>query len=81
MDVIVNASIAGTGLFIAIDKETLENYDISANISDSDNISAVDIIGHNFANPERENPDIIDFLSYKTSIKEKLPFLLDSICL
>lgn len=78
IDTIVNASIAGTGFFIAIDKETLENYDPVANNSDTDNISAVDIIGHNFANPERENPDIIDFLSYKTSIKEKLAFTLDS---
>lgn len=77
VDNIINNSIARTGVFIAIDKSALENYDISANTDDTDNISAVDIIGHNFANPDRENPDIIDFLSYKTSIKEKLAFTFD----
>lgn len=78
IDTIINNSIASTGIFVAIDKNALENYDISANNDDNDNLSAVDIIGHNFANPDRENPDIIDFLSYKTSIKEKLAFPLDS---
>lgn len=74
IDVIVNNSLAATGVFVAIDKERLENYDPRANVDDFDQISAVDLIGHNFADPNRTNPDIIDFLSYKTSIKEKLQF-------
>lgn len=75
IDVIVNAAIAETGIFISLDKETLENYDLAlANTDDYDSLSAVDMIGHNFADPTRENPDIIDFLSYKTSIKDVLTF-------
>lgn len=76
IDVMINNAIASTNVFVAINKEALENYDISANLDDEDNISAVDVIGHNFANPERENPDIIDYLSYRTTIKERLNFLL-----
>ena len=74
LDVIVNQQLASTGIFIAIDKDTLENYDVYANEDDADLYSAVDMIGHNFANPNRTNPDIIDFLSYKTAIKEELGF-------
>jgi len=76
IDRILNNSLASTGIFIAINKEALEDYDVFANIDDEDNVSAVDVIGHNLANPTRENPDVIDFLSYKTSIKERISFLL-----
>lgn len=74
LDTVVNQQIATSGIFIAIDKEKLENYDLTANDSDTDTVSAVDMIGHNFPNPDRANPDIVDFLSYKTSIKEVLGF-------
>lgn len=74
IDVLVNAKVATTGIYIAIDKGLLEEYDVTANDSDTDDISAVDMIGHNFADPNRVNPDIIEFLSYKTSIKEVLGF-------
>lgn len=76
LEVVVNNALAGTGIFIAIDKKALENYDKSfANSDDFDITSAVDLIGHNFADPTRENPDIINFLSYKTVIKEALNFV------
>ncbi len=78
IDTIINSSLVATGLYVSIDKEALENYDLSANEDDNDQISAVDMIGHNFADPNRENPDIIDFLSYKTTIKEALSFSTDS---
>ena len=75
IDTIVNAAIAQSGIFIAIDREALENYDLTqANSDDYDNLSAVDMIGHNFADPNRVNPDIINYLSYKTPIKEVLGF-------
>lgn len=77
IDVIINNSIAATGIFCSIDKEALENYDpLASDASDTDYLSAVDMIGHNFADPNRANPDIIDFLSYKTTIKEELDFNL-----
>lgn len=76
LDTIVNAQIAATGVFIGIDRHTLENYDIYANVSDTDAFSAVDMVGHNFADPTRANPDIINFLSYRTAIKEDLDFTI-----
>lgn len=75
LETAVNNALAGTGVFIAIDKKALESYvPNSANADDFDQISAVDLIGHNFANPDRTNPDIINFLSYKTVIKESINF-------
>lgn len=74
IDNIVNQAVATTGIFISIDKEALENYDVNANVNDEDNISAIDMVGHNFADPDRVNPDLINFLSYKTAIKESLTF-------
>jgi len=77
VDTIINNSVATTGLFVAIDRDVLENYDASANEQDDDQLSAVDMVGHNFADPTRENPDIINFLSYRTAIKENLVFNLN----
>lgn len=75
IDVMVNQTIASTGIFISIDKEALDNYvHEEANEIDTDLVSAVDLIGHNFADPNRTNPDIINFLSYKTGIKENFGF-------
>lgn len=75
LETVVNNALAGTGIFIAVDKKALESYVVGdANKDDFDSISAVDLIGHNFADPNRANPDIIDFLSYKTVIKESLTF-------
>lgn len=70
IDVMVNNNFPVTGVFLALDKNLLENYDVKANLDDEDFISAVDMVGHNFANLDRENPEVIDFLSYRTSIKE-----------
>ena len=75
IDVIINAAIAETGVFVSIDRDTLENYDLSlAGTDDYDTVSGVDMVGHSFADPNKNNPDIIDFLSYKTSIKDVLGF-------
>ena len=78
IDTIINQQIAATGVFVAIDRKSLENYDPLSNDDDNDVYSAVDMIGHNFANPDRVNPEVIDFLSYKTAIQKEIPFLLES---
>lgn len=74
IDTMINNRLASHGVFVAIDRESLENYDPFANTDDFDLYSGVDMVGHNFANENRENPDVINFLSYRTSIKENLVF-------
>lgn len=78
IDTIINQQIAATGVFVAIDRKSLENYDPLSNDDDNDNYSAVDMIGHNFANPDRVNPEVIDFLSYKTAIQKEISFLTEN---
>lgn len=72
LDVVVNSAIASTGVFFAIDKDALNNYDpVAALEDDFDNISAVDLVGHTLANTEdivpgagRVMPNSLNFLSY-----------------
>jgi hypothetical protein len=79
IDTIINQSLASIGIFVAIDKEVLENYDPYADVDDNDQYSAVDMVGHNFANPDRVKPDYIDFLSYKTVINDSLSFDIKNV--
>lgn len=75
IDNIINQRVATTGAYVAINKEYLDNYDIlAAELDDNDSLSAVDLVGHSLANPNKTLPDIINFLSYKTSIKDVLSF-------
>jgi hypothetical protein len=78
LDVVAKNILAETGILIAIDKSALEQYDPKvATLDDFDTISAVDMVGNTLADPNRENPEIIDFLSYRTTIKESTNFPMD----
>lgn len=85
IDTIINQNLPITGAFIAINTEALEEYDVMANDSDTDNISGVDVVGHNIANSReilgsfasadtRNTPNMINFLSYSFGIKDSYTF-------
>jgi len=81
IDTLMNQKFASTGLFIAIDRNALDEYTAFNNESDSDNYSAIDLIGHNIAKGAefddvngRTNPEIMDFISYRTGIDTSYVF-------
>jgi len=81
IDTLVNQSFARTGIFVAINRDILDDYDNFNNEVDTDAYSAIDMIGHNLAkayNPDdaRENPEIMDFLSYRNGIQTSYDFAL-----
>lgn len=63
VDTIINSSIATTGLFCALNRSALSNYDPT----DTTSAGRVDMIGHTLIN---EDVDNIDFLSYYFAAKE-----------
>ena len=58
IDTIVNAGIATTGLFCALDRVALSDYVMS----DTTSPGRVDMVGHTLIN---QNPGVVDFLSYR----------------
>ena len=71
LDIVVNNSVATTGVFVAFNKEALADYETST--------SKYDVIGHNLAkaafdgNPST-NLSYLDMLSYKTNVKEEFEY-------
>ena len=67
IDTIINNSIASTGLFCALDRNALNDYDNT----DTTSAGRVDMIGHSLIN----NPtNQIDFLSYKFLASEYIDY-------
>lgn len=69
LDVVVNNSVATTGVFLAFNKEALADYETST--------SKYDVIGHHLADPAY-TVDYLDMLSYKTNVKEEFEYTEDS---
>jgi hypothetical protein len=65
LDIIVNNSVATTGVFLAFNKEALADYETST--------SKYDVIGHHLADPAY-TVDYLDMLSYKTNVKEQFTY-------
>ena len=63
IDTIVNAAIATTGLFVALDREALADYDPAS----SSTVGRVDVIGDSLIN---NAVDTVNFLSYNFAAKE-----------
>lgn len=63
VDTIINAGIATTGLFCALDRNALADYDPTA----IDEPGRLDTIGHTLI---QDNPGVIDFLSYNFTSTE-----------
>ena len=63
IDTIINAAIATTGLFVAIDREALADYDPT----DTTSVGRIDTIGHSLINSSNNT---INFLSYNFPCKE-----------
>lgn len=67
LDVIVNNSVATTGVFISFNKEALADYETST--------SKYDIVGHHLADPDPAyTVDYLNMLSYKTNVKEEFQY-------
>jgi hypothetical protein len=65
LDTIVNNSVATTGVFVSINKESLADYETST--------SKFDVVGHHLADPAY-TIDFLNMLSYKTNVKEEFEF-------
>jgi hypothetical protein len=65
LDVIVNNSVATTGVFISINKEALADYETST--------SKYDVVGHHLADPAY-TIDYLNMLSYRTNVKEEFQY-------
>jgi hypothetical protein len=63
IEVLVNNSVASTGIFCAINRDALDDYTNSQ--------YKLDMVGHSLINT---SDDVIDFLSYNTPISKELPF-------
>jgi hypothetical protein len=66
IDTIVNAGVATTGLFCALDRTALDDYDPTA-INDA---GRVDMIGHTLINPPAGYNGTVNFLSYNFTSTE-----------
>jgi hypothetical protein len=71
LDIVVNNSVATTGVFLAFNKEALTDYETST--------SKYDVIGHNLAKAAFDgdpatNLNYLDMLSYKTNVKEQFDY-------
>ena len=60
----INRDTTSTGLFCAINKDAFDTGELISGVD-----KGIDLIGHNL---EYEQPDVIDFLSYKETIKSDL---------
>ena len=67
IDTIINTSIATTGLFVALDRNALADYDNT----DTTSAGRVDMIGHSLVNASLNQ---IDFLSYKFIAREYMDY-------
>ena len=65
LDVIVNNSVATTGVFISINKEALADYETST--------SKYDVVGHHLADPAY-TIEYLNMLSYRTNVKEEFQY-------
>ena len=65
LDVIVNNSVATTGVFISINKESLADYETST--------SKYDVVGHHLADPAY-TIEYLNMLSYRTNVKEEFQY-------
>ena len=65
LDVIVNNSVATTGVFLSINKEALADYETST--------SKYDVVGHHLADPAY-TIDYLNMLSYRTNVKEEFQY-------
>lgn len=63
IEVLVNNSVATTGIFCSVNREALDDY--------ANSINKVDLVGHSLVNT---NDSVIDFLSYNTPISKKIAF-------
>ncbi len=71
LDIVVNNSVATTGVFLAFNKEALADYETST--------SKYDVVGHNLAKAAFDgdtntNINYLDMLSYKTNVKEQFDY-------
>ena len=71
IDTIINAGLATTGLFCALNREALDDYDAADTTSEG----RVDMIGHSLIN---SSIDTINFLSYNFSAKEFFDYTQNS---
>jgi hypothetical protein len=71
IDTIVNAGLASTGLFCALNRAELDDYDPNSVSA----VGRVDMIGHSLIN---SSLDTIDFLSYNFSAKEFFDYTQNS---
>jgi len=67
IDTIVNAGVATTGLFCALDRDALADYDPT----DTTSAGRVDTVGHTLIN---NNTGTVNFLSYNFTSNEELNF-------
>ena len=77
----INSNFGIIGAYCAIDESALERYDVqAANADETDNICAVDVVGHNIANThdicgnEKPTPNSVNFLSYSFGIKDQYTY-------
>jgi hypothetical protein len=63
IEVLINNSVAATGIFCAINRDALDDY--------TNSTYKVDMVGHNLINT---SDTVIDFLSYNTPINKNLEF-------
>lgn len=68
LDTIINNNLATTGLFVAIDRTALQNYDPTVSLTSG----AIDMIGHSLINSSVET---VNFLSYNFAAQESLSFI------
>jgi len=68
IDTIINGNFATTGLFVALDRNALNNYDPTA----TEAMGRLDVIGHTMIN--NAAVDTVDFLSYNFAAKETFDF-------
>jgi hypothetical protein len=68
LDVIVNNSVATTGVFLSINKEALADYETST--------SKYDVVGHHLADPTHPEYPVpyLNMLSYRTNVKEEFQY-------
>lgn len=67
IDTIVNAGVATTGLFCALDRDAMADYDPA----DTTSAGRIDTIGHSLIN---QNTGTVNFLSYNFTSNENLDF-------
>jgi hypothetical protein len=63
IEVLINNSVASTGIFCAINRDALDDY--------ANSQYEIDMVGHNLIDT---NDEVIDFLSYNTPINKNLEF-------